>query len=132
MSTMSPNGTRPSLMSAWKPLQMPSIRPSRFLSRSRTASVTSGARKNAVMNLAEPSGSSPPEKPPGIITIWLLPISSTSLAVDSATAAGVRLLTISVCASAPARSNAAAESYSQLLPGNTGMMTRGRATPEPM
>ena len=27
------------------------------LSRSRTASVTSGARKNAVMNLAEPSGS---------------------------------------------------------------------------
>ncbi len=31
----------------------------------------SGARKNAVMNLAEPSGSSPPEKPPGIMTIWL-------------------------------------------------------------
>ena len=50
---------------------MPSIRPSRALSRSRTASVTSGARKNAVMNLAEPSGSSPPEKPPGIMTIWL-------------------------------------------------------------
>ena len=44
---------------------MPSIRPSRAWSRSRTASVTSGARKNAVMNLAEPSGSSPPEKPPG-------------------------------------------------------------------
>ena len=39
-------------MSAWKPLQMPSIRPSRLDSRSRTASVTSGARKKAVMNFA--------------------------------------------------------------------------------
>ena len=119
-------------MSAWKPLQMPSIRPSRFLSRSRTASVTAGARKNAVMNFAEPSGSSPPENPPGIITIWLLLISSTSACVDSATAAGVRLLTISVVTSAPARSKAAAESYSQLLPGNTGITTCGLAMPAPV
>ena len=131
IGTMSPYGTRPSLTSAWKPLQMPSIRPSRFFSRSRTASVTAGARKNAVMNLAEPSGSSPPEKPPGIITIWLLLISSTNACVDSATAAGVRLLTISVVTSAPARSKAAAESYSQLLPGNTGITTCGLATEEP-
>lgn len=120
IGTMSPYGTRPSLISAWKPLQIPSIRPSRLFNRSRTASVTAGARKNAVMNLAEPSGSSPPEKPPGIMMIWLFLISSTKAAVDSATAAGVRLFTMSVLTSAPARSKAAAESYSQLLPGNTG------------
>lgn len=106
--------------------------PSRLLSRSRTASVTAGARKNAVMNFAEPSGSSPPEKPPGIMMIWLLWMASTSACVDSATAEGVRLFTMSVCASAPARSNAAAVSYSQLLPGNTGMITRGLAIFAPL
>ena len=58
-------------MRAWKPLQMPSIRPSRFFSSSMVASVTSGLRKKAVMNLPEPSGSSPPEKPPGTKMIWL-------------------------------------------------------------
>ena len=79
---MSPKGTRPSFTSAWKPLQMPSMRPSRACSRSRTASVTSGARKNAVMNFAEPSGSSPPEKPPGIMTIWDARMSRASSAVD--------------------------------------------------
>ncbi len=132
IGTMSPYGTRPSLISAWKPLQMPSIRPSRLFNRSRTASVTAGARKNAVMNLAEPSGSSPPEKPPGIMMIWLFLISSTSAFVDSATSVGVRLFTINVLTSAPARSKAAAESYSQLLPGNTGMTTCGLATPVPV
>ncbi len=38
----------------------------------------------------------------------------------------------SVVTSAPARSKAAAESYSQLLPGNTGMMTCGLATGAPV
>ena len=128
VSRMSPYGTRPSFTSAWKPLQMPSIRPSRACSRSRTASVTSGARKNAVMNFAEPSGSSPPEKPPGIMTIWLSRMRRASSCVLSATASGVRLLTTKTSAFAPARSKARAVSYSQLVPGNTGMTTRGRAT----
>ena len=52
-------------MRAWKPLQMPRTRPSRFCSRSITASAAWGDRRKAVMNLPEPSGSSPPEKPPG-------------------------------------------------------------------
>ena len=115
-------------MRAWKPLQMPSMRPSRDWSSSRTASVTSGARKNAVMNLAEPSGSSPPEKPPGIMTIWLSRMRRASSWVLSATASGVRLLMTKTSALAPARSKACAVSYSQLVPGKTGMITRGRAT----
>ena len=103
------------------------MRPSRSLSRRRTASVTLGLRKNAVMNLALPSGSSPPEKPPGIMMIWLLSIFSTKAFVLSATASGVRLLMMKVSGTAPARSKASAVSYSQLLPGKTGMMTRGLA-----
>ena len=106
---------------------MPSMRPSRFCSRSRTASVTAGARKKAVMNFAEPSGSSPPENPPGSMMIWLLLMALTSASVLSATLSGDRLLMMNVSATAPACSNARAESYSQLLPGNTGMMTRGFA-----
>ena len=50
-----------------------------------------------------------------------------SSCVLSATAAGVRLLTTNTSATAPTRSNARAVSYSQLLPGNTGMTTRGFA-----
>ena len=52
-------------MSAWKPLQMPSIKPSRCSSSAVTCSRTAALRKNAVMSLALPSGSSPPEKAAG-------------------------------------------------------------------
>ena len=79
--------------------------------------------------MALPSGSSPPEKPPGSITIWLVRIAFTSASQLSATAAGVRLFTTSTCGSAPARRKARAVSYSQLVPGNTGMTTLGRAAP---
>ena len=108
---------------------MPSIRPSRFCSSPRTASVMAGLRKNAVMNLALPSGSSPPEKPPGRKIIWLRPMSSFTAATLSATWAGVRLLMTNTSGSAPARSMARAESYSQFVPGNTGISTRGFAVP---
>ena len=80
------------------------------------------------MNLPEPSGSSPPEKPPGSIMIWACWMPLTMAATVSSTACGVRLRTMSVSASAPARSQARAESYSQFVPGNTGMKTRGRAS----
>ena len=90
--------------------------------------MTSGARKNAVMNFAEPSGSSPPLKPPGIMTIWLSRMRRASSWVLSATASGVRLLITRTLGSAPARRNARAVSYSQFVPGNTGMTTRGWAT----
>ena len=52
----------------------------------------------------------------------------TMASTVSSTACGVRLRTTSVCVSAPARSQARAESYSQFVPGNTGMNTRGFAT----
>ena len=55
ISLISPYGTRPSLISAWKPLQIPSIRPSRFFSRSWIASVSLGFLRNDTMNLPEPS-----------------------------------------------------------------------------
>ncbi len=45
---------------------------------------------------------------------------SASSRVLSATASGVRLFTTNTSATAPARSNARAESYSQLLPGTPG------------
>ena len=126
-STMSPTVTRPSLMSAWKPLQMPAIRPSRRLSRSRTASVTLAPRKKEVMNLPLPSGSSPPEKPPGMKTISASRTFLANSSADSATAAGVRLLMTKISASMPARLAAFAVSYSQLVPGNTGMSILGEA-----
>ena len=85
----------------------------------------------AVMNLAEPSGSSPPEKPTGIMTIWDSLMRRASSRVDSATFSGVRLLITKTSASAPAARKARAESNSQLLPGKTGMITRGLAILRP-
>ena len=79
------------------------------------------------MNLAEPSGSSPPEKPPGIKTIWALRMALSRAAVDWRRSSAVRLRMFTVSASIPARRQARTESYSQLVPGNTGMTTRGRA-----
>ena len=52
-------------MRAWKPLHMPRIRPSRRSRRSAIFSDTAGFLNVVAMNLPEPSGSSPPEKPPG-------------------------------------------------------------------
>ena len=127
-SRISPYGTRPVLMSAWKPLQMPSARPSRFLSSSMTASRTMGALMMAAMNLPEPSGSSPAEKPPGIMRICEREMASARALSDSPSPAASRLRSTRISGSAPARRNARAVSYSQLLPGKTGMITRGLAT----
>ena len=82
---------------------MPSIRPSRFWSSSRTASVTAGLRKKEAMNLALPSGSSPPEKPPGSMTIWLFRMAFTRASQLAVTSAGVRLRMTRISGSAPAR-----------------------------
>ena len=46
---------------------------------------------------------------------------------DSSRAEAVRLRTTTISGSSPARRQARAESYSQLVPGNTGMATLGRA-----
>ena len=126
-SRISPYGTKPSLISAWKPLQIPSIKPSRFSNKSLIASLIRGLRNIVAINLPLPSGSSPALKPPGIITICELLIYLTIASTDSSIAAAVKLRTIKVLASAPAASKARALSYSQLLPGKTGMNTRGLA-----
>ena len=81
------------------------------------------------MNFALPSGSSPPEKPPGSMTIWLLSMALTRASQLAVTSAGVRLRMTRISGSAPARAKALAVSYSQLVPGKTGMMTFGFATP---
>ena len=106
---------------------MPSIRPSRFFSRSMMASVRAGERRKEAMNLPEPSGSSPPEKPPGSTTIWAPWMALSSSWADWSRASRVRLRTTTICASIPASMQARAVSYSQLVPGNTGITTRGRA-----
>ena len=51
----------------------------------------------------------------------------SSSRAESARAWGVRLRITTVSASIPARRQARTLSYSQLVPGNTGMTTRGRA-----
>ena len=79
-------------------------------------------------NFAEPSGSSPAENPPGNIIIcdWLIAFSNSS--TDSLMLAASRFLNTLTIVSAPALSNALALSYSQLVPGNTGINTVGFAT----
>ena len=82
---------------------------------------------DAVMNLPEPSGSSPAEKPPGIIMMFASRILAASSANDSLISFWFLFLITNTSASAPALSKALAESISQLLPGNTGMITFGLA-----
>ena len=79
------------------------------------------------MNLPEPSGSSPPEKPPGSITICAFAISAAIRSIVSSMSAEDRFFTIKISGSAPANSNARAVSTSQFVPGNTGMKTLGFA-----
>ena len=127
VSMILPYGTRPSLISAWKPLQIPAMRPSLFSRSSVTASLISSFLKKAVMNLPEPSGSSPPENPPGMKIIWLSLTFAAKSAIDAATSAAVRLFITKISGSAPALINALAVSYSQLVPGKAGMSTFGAA-----
>ena len=82
-AVMVPSGTRPSLISAWKPLQMPSIRPSRSFNSFSISSLITALRNTVAKNFADPSGSSPAEKPPGNMTIWALAISSLYASTDS-------------------------------------------------
>ena len=125
---MEPFGTRPSLINAWKPLQIPSARPSLSFNSLSTASFIFALRNAVAKNFAEPSGSSPAENPPGnmIICDWLIAFSNSS--TDSLIPCAERFLNTFTMTSAPARSNAFVLSYSQLVPGNTGINTVGFAT----
>ena len=106
---------------------MPKISPSLASNRSVTAWAIRGLRKVVAMNLPLPSGSSPPEKPPGSMTIWARRMAASIRAMVSSIWAGARFLTTRISVSAPARWKALALSASQLVPGNTGINTLGRA-----
>ena len=77
------------------------------------------------MNFAEPSGSSPAEKPPGMKRICDSPIFEARVEIDSAMCFAERLRKTSMWVCAPTRWKARAESYSELVPGKVGMSTRG-------
>ena len=79
------------------------------------------------MNLPLPSGSSPPEKPPGIKTRFAFSSLSEKAATLSETDCAVRLFITKISASKPASQSAFALSYSQFVPGKTGISARGRA-----
>ena len=125
-----PPVTSPSLISAWKPLQIPSTRPSRSLS-SFVDLLHHRLRcwNTVAKNFAEPSGSSPAENPPGNMMIWAWLMSFSNSSTDSRISYGVQVAEYP--AQSPPRrlrSNAFALSYSQLVPGNTGINTVGCAT----
>ena len=63
------------------------------------------------------------------MTIWAASMALTRASQLAVTSAGVRLRMTSTSGSAPAARKARAVSYSQLVPGNTGMMTLGFAAP---
>ena len=79
------------------------------------------------MNLPEPSGSSPPENPPGSMNICALSMSSASSSTDSPSDFASRLRRTKMLVFAPAALKRRIVSYSQFVPGNTGMTTRGDA-----
>ena len=127
-STIFPYGTRPSFTSAWNPLQMPSISPSRSVSSFCTASVRRALRNAVAKNFADPSGSSPAENPPGNIMICDCPIAFSNASTDSRISSALKFWNTLTITSAPAASNALALSYSQFVPGKTGRNTVGLAT----
>ena len=73
------------------------------------------------MNLAEPSGSSAAEKPPAKKMMLALLILSTIVSTDASIAASSSVTNGTKLTFAPACSKALAESYSEFVPGNTGM-----------
>ena len=73
------------------------------------------------MNLAEPSGSSAAEKPPAKKIMFALQMLSTIVSTDASIAASSSVTNGTKFTFAPACSKAFAESYSEFVPGKTGM-----------
>ena len=127
-STILPSGTSPNFIRAWNPLQIPSASPSRLFNRSMTASFNFSFLNAVAKNFADPSGSSPALNPPGNMMIWDSLIAFSKTSTESRIPCASKFLNTFVITFAPARSNAFAESYSQFVPGNTGINTFGFAT----
>ena len=79
------------------------------------------------INFPLPSGSSPPEKPPGKAMMFARPIAAAIAFTLSSISEAERFLTTTISGSAPARRNYRAVSSSQFVPGKTGINTRGFA-----
>ena len=126
--TICPYGTRPSLINAWNPLQIPRASPSRSLSNFSTASVIFAFWNAVAKNFAEPSGSSPALNPPGNIIIWAWEIAFSNSSTDSRIPVASKFLNTFVMTLAPALSKAFLLSYSQFVPGKTGINTVGWAS----
>ena len=127
MSVIFPNGTSPSFIRAWKPLQIPAISPSRSFRSFSVSSLTSALRKNAVMSLPLPSGSSEPEKPPGMNIICAVLSDEANCSALRLIISPLRFFITIISGSAPASAITFAVSYSQFVPGNAGMRTFGFA-----
>ena len=77
--------------------------------------------KILTINLADPSGSSAAENPPAKKMIFALAILATIVSTESAIAASFKVTNGTKLTLAPTCSKALAESYSELVPGKTGM-----------
>ena len=123
ISLISPYGNNPNFTNAWNPLQIPNINPSFSYRCLWIKSFSFGFLKILLMNFPEPSGSSPALNPPGNMMICAFSISFANNSIESCISCGFKFLNTTVLTLAPASSNAFAESYSQFVPGNTGIKT---------
>ncbi len=78
-------------------------------------------RKIVTINLADPSGSSAAENPPAKNRIFALAILSTIVSTEFSMLSASKVTNGTRLTFAPACSKALAESYSELVPGKTGM-----------
>ena len=125
-----PKGTRPVFINAWKPLQIPRMSPSLSSTKPIMQAATLCSRITLAMNLAEPSGSSPAEKPPENARISARFIHLQSSSRDFSSSCLLRFLITTNRVSAPDNLKALAISYSQFVPGNTGRTARGFTVPD--
>ena len=105
---------------AWNPLQIPMIKPPRSMNLSMAAR-TFSLSKMLTINLADPSGSSAAEKPPAKKIMLAFSTLSTIVSTDLTIASSFSVTNGTKLTLAPSFSKALAESYSELVPGNTGM-----------
>ena len=114
-----PYGRRPDLTKAWNPLQIPII--NHTGDKAINSCTHFSLRRILTINLAEPSGSSAAEKPPAKKRMLALPMLSTIVSTDLTIASSLSVTNGTKLTSAPSFSNALAESYSELVPGKTGI-----------
>ena len=115
-----PYGSKPDLINAWNPLQIPKIKP--FLeSRELIASLIFGLFKTFAIYLPEPSGSSSALNPPVKTKISDLLICHAISLIEFINASFVSSLNLVEITFPPTSLNALIVSSSQLVPLNDGI-----------